>query len=236
VAGTPVATCDGPVPIETIQKGDGILTRSQDHPEEPAKRGRVTRVFRNLAPVVLWLTLSTGEVMGTTPGHEVWTFEDGWTFAGELQVGEAFMDADGEPVTVLSIELDPTPTLVYNFEVDGTFTYFAHDVWVHNNSCRQMLFHAHHALAKFLGGADNGIKVLLDEKLHNIYHSGLQRRLADAGVWPSKGDKWIDYFRTNPGAQERALNIMMDYTRDFDSAHGTSLLRYAWDQIRSQWW
>jgi len=135
IAGTMVDTPQGPVAIETLKAGDEILTRHQDRPGDPATPGRVTRVFGNLAPVILWLTLSTGNMVGTTPGHEVWTFESGWTFAAELQTGDTFMDAEGEGVSILNIQLDPTPTPVYNFEVDGTWTYFAEGAWVHNNSC-----------------------------------------------------------------------------------------------------
>ncbi len=45
------------------------------------------------------------------------------------------MDPNGEPVEVVDVLVDLTPTVVYNLEVDGTFTYFAQGVWVHNNSC-----------------------------------------------------------------------------------------------------
>ncbi len=46
------------------------------------------------------------------------------------------MDPNGEPVEAVDVLVDLTPTVVYNLEVDGTFTYFAQGVWVHNNSCR----------------------------------------------------------------------------------------------------
>ena len=135
VGGTQVATPDGEVPIESIVPGDDVLTRDQNRPDGPVAPGRVTRVFRNLVPAVLWLTLANGQVLGTTPGHEVWTCENGWRHAEELRVGERFIDRDGAPLEIVDATLDQSPTVVYNLEVDGTFTYFAGGMWVHNNSC-----------------------------------------------------------------------------------------------------
>jgi len=138
VAGTLVDTPWGARPIEEIEPGDEVMTCPQNEPGSPPRPGRVTRVFRNLAPVMLWLSLSNGWEVGTTPGHEVWTCQDGWTSAGNLETGDLFIGSDGQPVEVLAIRIDPTPTLVYNFEVDGTFTYYAAGVWVHNDSCSRI--------------------------------------------------------------------------------------------------
>ncbi len=139
IAGTLVATPEGLVPIESVAEGDEIMTRSQDDPSARVHAGTVTRVFRNVAPAILWLTLASGEVMGTTPGHEVWTHQDGWTFADQLEVGDTFLGRDGQPVEIVDLHLDRTATPVFNLEVDGTFTYFAEGVWVHNNSACDLL-------------------------------------------------------------------------------------------------
>ena len=136
VAGTPVATPGGLVAIETIQEGDEVLTRSPDRPGETSKVGRVTRVSRNLAPAILWLTLSTGDVMGTTPGHEVWTFQTGWTFASELHTGDMFMGIDGQAVSIVDIRLDPTPDAGLQFRGRWHLHVLrAGRCGVHNNSC-----------------------------------------------------------------------------------------------------
>jgi hypothetical protein len=135
VSATLVDTQDGMRPIESICVGDQVLTKPDVDALAPARPGRVTRVFMNLAPVVVWLTLASGDVVGTTPGHEVWTFQDGWTYAGRLEPGDTLQNESGARVDVLDIFVDDTPTVVYNLEVDGTFTYFAQGVWVHNNSC-----------------------------------------------------------------------------------------------------
>jgi len=72
---------------------DGATCRE---PGAPPVVGRVTGLFRNLAPVVLWLTLSTGQIVGVTPSHEFWTYECGWTLAGDLQVGQNLTGLDGQ--------------------------------------------------------------------------------------------------------------------------------------------
>ncbi len=134
VAGTLVDTPGGSVPIEQLDVGDVVYTRHESDPPDCAasstvqqaecpddiitadsvqrRVGRVTRIFRNLAPAILWLTLADGTVLGTTPGHEVWTHEDGWTFAGQLELGDTFTDHAGRPVALAAIEIDSTPTTV----------------------------------------------------------------------------------------------------------------------------
>lgn len=124
------------MPIECLQEGDEVITRSQDNPSEAPRVGKVTRIFRDLAPAILWLTLGTGELMGVTPDHEVWSHEVGWTAAKSLSAGDAFAGVDRLPTLIVEMRLDPTPTPVFNLEVKGTFTYFADRVWVHNMSCR----------------------------------------------------------------------------------------------------
>jgi hypothetical protein len=135
VAGTQIETPGGPVPIECLEVGDEVLTRSEGDPSEAPKVGKVTRIFRDVAPAILWLTLATGQVVGVTPDHEVWTHEANWTTAGRLRPGDSFSGLEGLPVEIIEIDLDHTATPIYNLEVNGTFTYFAERVWVHNNSC-----------------------------------------------------------------------------------------------------
>jgi hypothetical protein len=151
VGGTMVETPDGPKRIELIEEGDWVLTRPQEQPGAPPIIGRVTGVFRNLAPVVLWLTLSTGQVVGVTPTHEFWTYECGWTLAGELHVGETLTGLDGQPMAIVSIVVDGRPAPVYNLEVEGTSTFFAQGVWVHNSAC-----------SRFTRGAANGLNHLFE--------------------------------------------------------------------------
>jgi len=133
VGGTEVDTPEGRVAIESLQPGDEVLTTPQECPGQTPHARRVSRVFRDVAPVILWLTFASGEVLGTTPQHEVWTLEHGWDSAGRLEVGARFLGADGLPEAVTAITVDRTPAAVYNLEIEGTYTYFVHGVWVHIN-------------------------------------------------------------------------------------------------------
>jgi len=93
-------------------------------------------VFTRIAPVILWLTFANGEVLGTTPGHTIWTDDRGWVFAEQLDEGDSVLTADGASTVVKAAELDTTPTQTYNFAVYDTATYFANGIWVHNSSCK----------------------------------------------------------------------------------------------------
>lgn len=163
VAGTEVDAPDGPVPIELIQVGDEVLTRDQDDAHGAARAGRVTAVFRSVAPAILWVTLATGDTVGMTPGHEVWSWQDGWTMADELRPGDSFAGIDGEHVTVLHVIRDDTDSYVYNLEVDATFTYFVSGVWVHNNSCpaRRDMYRGRHGNAVHVGAGHSVLDELI---------------------------------------------------------------------------
>ncbi len=239
VAGTCVQTPEGCVPIECVQEGDEVITRDQDQPSQTAKVGQVTRVFRSIAPAIMWLSLANGAVLGATPGHEVWTHQDGWTLAERLEVGDTFADQQGAPVEIIDIRIDPGPTPVYNLEVDGAFTYFAEGVWVHNNSCPlgRKLLDRHHALPKFLRGHADGYLVGLKPEFHTEFHSALYQRLSAAGLKLSgkKGDNWEKLLRVDNNA-EIALDVLLDTCRDFDAKHSTSLVQTVWAQIARQMW
>ncbi|MCO6438433.1 MAG: AHH domain-containing protein [Phycisphaerae bacterium] len=88
---------------------------------------------------VLWLTFDTGETLGVTPNHELWTYEDGWIAAAHVQPGDHLDHACGMAVAVVDRVYDPSPTFVYDLTVDGTWTFFAGELWVHNSSCSHHL-------------------------------------------------------------------------------------------------
>lgn len=134
VAGTLVATSAGAVPIECLRADDQVLTRDDSRPDAEPRVAGVADVFTRVAAEVLWITLDSGEVLGATPDHEVWSYERGWMLAGRLTEGQHLMDLAGARAEVVEIVRDPTPTVVYNFEVEDGHTYYANGVWVHN--CR----------------------------------------------------------------------------------------------------
>jgi hypothetical protein len=83
----------------------------------------------------------------------------GWLYAVQLAPGLSLLTPDGTLVNVIQIRLDHTPTTVYNLAVDGTHTYFADDVWVHNDSCRLQLIRSHGGDAHTLYGLHRAIEL-----------------------------------------------------------------------------
>jgi len=123
VAGTLVETPEGSVPIEQLDVGDEVCTRHHEagypangegvYAADDAETagaagesggcrrvGRVTRVFRDIAPAILWLSLANGGVLGVTPGHPLWTHQAGWMTASAASVGDTLADGAGmvEPI------------------------------------------------------------------------------------------------------------------------------------------
>jgi RHS repeat-associated protein len=140
VAGTPITLADGSTEaIECLEVDDQVLTRPEDSPDSQPYCGRITRAFRRLAAGVLWITLASGEVLGTTEEHVVWADQRGWVAAGQLKLGDALLTVDGAQVEITKLMLDPTPTEVYNLEVGNMHTYYASGVWVHNGGCRSLV-------------------------------------------------------------------------------------------------
>ncbi len=86
------------------------------------------RVFKRIAPAVVWLTLLDGTTLGVTPEHEVYTEAQGWRHASELEASSSLVNASGAPLTIVAIDIDPTRRPVYNLET-SCGTYFAQGVW-----------------------------------------------------------------------------------------------------------
>ncbi len=109
-----------------------LLTRDDADPATlAAEAGYVKRIFKRIAPAVVWLTLLDGTTLGVTPEHEVYTEAQGWRYVSELETSSSLVDATGAPLTIVAIEVDPTPRPVYNLET-SCGTYFAQGVWAHN--------------------------------------------------------------------------------------------------------
>jgi hypothetical protein len=231
VAGTTVQTIDGPRVIESIRIGDLVVTSPEDDASAEPTIGTVTSVFRAVSPQILWITLSTGTGVGVTEQHEIWMKGRGWIPAGHLQVGDRLRSLEDTDVSVTQILADTEASYVYNLEVEGTFTYYAAGIWVHNNSCRQLLLHRHHVIPRFMGGLDKAT-AFLDEKLHSMYHTGLNRALRNAGIpLPYRG-KWHEFFESNVEYAEKALDVLVDYTRRFDGENGTGLTRHVLRELQ----
>jgi hypothetical protein len=86
----------------------------------------------------------------------------------------------------------------------------------------------HHALPKFMGGAENQQLVTLRQTLHRDFHGSLRQALKDAG-FPNVGGPgggkvdWLDHFARNPDSYNQAVDILRRISQAFDRAHGTAI-------------
>ena len=74
----------------------------------------------------------------------------------------------------------------------------------------------HHAWPKYLGGAAKQDLVTLPRKVHEAFHSGLDKLLPRQ--WGAEY-----YQKLAPAARDQVLRDLSDYTRAFDTKHGTNI-------------
>jgi len=137
VAGTLVATKEGLRPIEDVQAGDFVWSRSYESGAEEWKRVVGTFETQNKAVVTLITEgpASERETLKVTSEHPLMT-SGGWVEAGQLEPGQIVIARDRWVRVVEVITTGETAT-VYNFEVADFHTYFVGDsgVWAHNTNC-----------------------------------------------------------------------------------------------------
>lgn len=82
------------------------------------------------------VSTSDGDTIDTTTNHPFYVEDKGWVAAGNLEIGDILVTADGDEVEVADIEIEKLaePILVYNLEVEDFHTYFVgeYGVLVHN--------------------------------------------------------------------------------------------------------
>lgn len=89
--------------------------------------------------------------------------------------------------------------------------------------------HAHHVEPMFMGGRAEQKTYDLIAQFHRKFHSELQAALKEGG-FPRVGgkggsrDDWMEFFKANPEARDRAVEILRRVSRDFDIERGTSIL------------
>ncbi|MCP3170207.1 RHS repeat-associated core domain-containing protein [Myxococcus qinghaiensis] len=138
IAGTPVLTAKGLVPIEEVAVGDWVWAWD----EETRVPGwhRVSKTFIKPAMVVLEVTLEspdgTREEFGVTAEHPFGVVGRGWTEAQSLRWGDEVESAMEERMRVVSVATSAERKPVFNFEVEDAHTYFVGEstAWVHNIS------------------------------------------------------------------------------------------------------
>lgn len=133
VAGTPVWTLEGAVPIESIQRGQLVWSRNEgsfsDRPQP------VTEVFGRVAPSYRLLKTESGTI-SVTDEHPIWVQGKGWTEAKDVAMDDVVAGRLGDSL-ILANELVNKPIKVHNFSVGQTPSYFAggEGLWVHNAKC-----------------------------------------------------------------------------------------------------
>ena len=131
---TEVYTSDGLVCIEEISVGDEVLAYDYETGETELKE--VLNVWIKETNEILHVSTSDGETIDTTTNHPFYVEDKGWVAAGDLEIGDTLITADGDEVEVTDLELEKLaePILVYNLEVEDFHTYFVgeYGVLVHN--------------------------------------------------------------------------------------------------------
>jgi hypothetical protein len=88
--------------------------------------------------------------------------------------------------------------------------------------------HRHHVEPKYMGGPADGETVDLEERLHQEFHSMLDKAHREAGFPPRGGVsgskvKWAEHFRLNPGSRDEAYETLRRVARQFDDIHKTDI-------------
>ena len=132
VAGTLVMAVVG-----MIKSGDKIISTDPETMETGEKT--VLETYIREVTTLVHLTVN-GEEIVTTVDHPFYVKNQGFIKAGELIVGDEFLDVNGNVLLVekFNVELTDEPTTVYNFQVEDFHTYHVGEigVWVHNASCK----------------------------------------------------------------------------------------------------
>ncbi len=134
VAGTPVRTVRGPVPIESIRIGDRVLSQDPETGEIAFKLVAAT----TLRPTTAMLEISAGDThVRSTLGHPFWVEGHGWRMAKSLKVGDSLHGLNG-PVQVTAVQPAPDAE-AYNLVVVDFNTYFVSDaaILAHDNADRE---------------------------------------------------------------------------------------------------
>jgi hypothetical protein len=135
LAGTPVRSETGLVPIESLQPGDRVLAQDQDSGELTFK----TILKTTLRPPTSLVRLkAAGEEITTTLGHPFWVSGFGWKMAKQLKEGD-LLHGLGGAVRLESVEKLAKEERAHNLVIEGFNTYFVGQtgLLVHDNEFRK---------------------------------------------------------------------------------------------------
>lgn len=142
-AGTLVVTSLGLMPIQDVELGDQLLAYNETTEENDYYP--VTQIFEHPENVVMEVSVDD-ETIHVTHNHPIWVEDKGWTDADELVVGDELRQPDGSTSEVLEVNEVYTSTIVYNFTVAESHTYYVTDdaYLVHNCSSSKEVLNSWH--------------------------------------------------------------------------------------------
>lgn len=134
-AQTMVLMADGTwQPIELIQEGDYVWAFDPVSGERGPRE--VVGLIQGTGMKDLVTFTVNGDNLTTTSGHPFWVMGRGWVDAGDVNVGDSFLQGDGGVAVVEAVQKSQLVSTVYNFEVQDLHTYFVEvdgeGVLVHN--------------------------------------------------------------------------------------------------------
>jgi RHS repeat-associated protein len=172
VAGTPIHTQRGDVPVEKIEVGDEVVTRS-------SKTGKLEMepvtalVPAHKAPLLEMRIEGERTPLRPSTGHSFWVkrgdaADGSWMEAGNMKVGDLLQTMQDNWRRVVAITPLPGQQTVYNFTVDKDHDYFVGQTGflVHNEDCDLCKIKRH------LGRPG------LDDALNHPPNQGMLNRLA----------------------------------------------------------
>lgn len=113
--------------IEDIKIGDYILTKTNQADSKLVK----AEVIKTHSTQESGYIIINGSLK-VTANHLIWV-NNGWKEAGSIQIGDTLADSKNQPVVINSLEWQRGKVSVYNLGIEKYHTYFADNVWVHND-------------------------------------------------------------------------------------------------------
>jgi uncharacterized protein YfaS (alpha-2-macroglobulin family) len=126
-ADTPITMADGTTKaIKDVKVGDYVLTRSQNDASLVS-----SKVLNTHSAEVAGYLVINGDLKVTE--NHILNVNGEWREASKISIGDDLTGKDGKPVRVKSIEWIAGKFMVYNLEIENYHTYFADNIWVHND-------------------------------------------------------------------------------------------------------
>ena len=216
---TEVYTDSGLVCIEDIEVGDKVWAYNPETGETELKE--VLNVWVKETDEILHVSTSDGETIDTTTNHPFYVEEKGWVAAGDLEVGDTLVTADGDEVEVTDLELEKLaePITVFNLEVEDFHTYFVgeYGVLVHNK------YHKHHSDPKYLGGNPKQPLTDVPDSVHYKIHAAIDK------VFPrQKGKAYYDELvKNDPKYNDKIKETLEKIYKEFSNECPTLLEDFA---------